>query len=87
MPRHPPLALSSLSIKLDQTTKVLLRILEILPRLSPIGAVAVKTAGTPGLPRGKLKDELYSTIQLSKIDTEVGSQRTEDRLVLSLSSE
>jgi len=49
--------------------------------------VAVKTAGTPGLPRGKLKDELYSTIQLSKIDTEVGSQRTEDRLVLSLSSE
>ena len=67
MPRHPPLALSSLSIKLDQTTKVLLRILEILPRLSPIGAVAVKTAGTPGLPRGKLKDELYSTIQLSKI--------------------
>jgi hypothetical protein len=81
MPRHPPLALSSLSIKLDQTTKVLLRILEILPRLFPNWCGGGQTAGAPGLPRGKLKDELYSTIQLSKITSEVGSQRTEDRII------
>ena len=84
MPRHPPLALSSLSIKLDQTTKVLLRILETRPEYQPHWCDGGDTAGAPGLPRCQVKDLLYSTIQLSKIVKQgvpcFQNQRSEERV-------